>query len=89
MARSGSKAAFQKAKRGRLPGTNQVRDLGQKLAMTMGLTMAQHEGESKADETRLIVRLPVWRMERTEGAEAIVTLHAYMVGPTVQLIATA
>jgi hypothetical protein len=41
-----------------------------------GLTMAQHEVELKADEARLIVRLPRAAHGRTEGAEAIVAIHA-------------
>jgi hypothetical protein len=71
----------------RLPGANQLRDLGQKLDDN-GLTMAQLKVESKAGETRLIVRLPVRRVERTARAEAIVATHAYMTGLTVQLKAT-
>ena len=43
------------------------------------------EVESKAGETRFIVRLPMWRIERNEGAEAIVASRVYMAELTEQL----
>ena len=61
----------------------------------LGLTISQsivgdrHGGEieveSKAGETRFIVRLPVRRIERNQGAEAIVASRAYMAELTEQL----
>jgi hypothetical protein len=84
------KAAFKKAKRGlAVTRRESVARSGAETGDDNGLTMAQLEVESKAGETRLIVRLPVRRMERTERAEAIVATHAYMAGLTVQLKATA
>src|SRR4029077_11791874 len=43
------------------------------------------EVESKAGETRFIVRLPVRRVERNEAAEAIVATRAYMAELTEQV----
>jgi signal transduction histidine kinase len=61
----------------------------------LGLTISQsivgdrHGGEieveSKAGETRFIVRLPVRRIERNEGAEAIGATRAYMAELTERL----
>jgi signal transduction histidine kinase len=52
------------------------------LTISQGIVGDRHGGEieveSKAGETRFIVRLPVLRIERNEGAEAIVANRAYM-----------
>jgi signal transduction histidine kinase len=65
--------------------------LGKGLGLTIsqGIVGDRHGGEieveSKAGETRFIVRLPVRRIERNEGAEAIVASRAYMAELTEQL----
>ena len=52
------------------------------LTVSQGIVGDRHGGEieveSKAGETRFIVRLPVRLIERNEGAEAIVANRAYM-----------
>ena len=52
------------------------------LTISHGIVGDRHGGEieveSKAGETRFIVRLPVRRIERNEGAEAIAANRAYM-----------
>ena len=52
------------------------------LTISQGIVGDRHGGEieveSKAGETRFIVRLPVRRIERNEGAEAIVASRAFM-----------
>ena len=52
------------------------------LTISQGIVGDRHGGEieveSKAGETRFIVRLPVRRVERNEAAEAIVASRAYM-----------
>ena len=59
------------------------------LTISQGIVGDRHGGEieveSKAGETRFIVRLPVRRTERNEGAEAIVANRAYMAELTEQL----
>ena len=59
------------------------------LTISQGIVGDRHGGEieveSKAGETRFIVRLPVRRIERNEGAEAIVATRAYMAELTEQL----
>jgi signal transduction histidine kinase len=59
------------------------------LTISQGIVGDRHGGEieveSKAGETRFIVRLPVRRIERNEGAEAIVASRAYMAELTEQL----
>ena len=59
------------------------------LTISQGIVGDRHGGEieveSKAGETRFIVRLPVRRIERNEGAEAIVANRAYMAELTEQL----
>ena len=59
------------------------------LTISQGIVGDRHGGEieveSKAGETRFIVRLPVRRVERNEGAEAIVATRAYMAELTEQL----
>jgi signal transduction histidine kinase len=59
------------------------------LTISQGIVGDRHGGEieveSKAGETRFIVRLPEQRIERTEGAEAIVASRAYMAELTEQL----
>jgi signal transduction histidine kinase len=59
------------------------------LAMSQGIVGDRHGGEieveSKAGETRFIVRLPVRQIERNEGAEAIAATRAYMAELTEQL----
>ena len=65
--------------------------LGKGLGLTIsqGIVGDRHGGEieveSKAGETRFIVRLPVRQIERNEGAEAIVASRAYMAELTEQL----
>ena len=65
--------------------------LGKGLGLTIsqGIVGDRHGGEieveSKAGETRFIVRLPVRQIERNEGAEAVVATRAYMVELTEQL----
>ena len=58
------------------------------LAMSQGIVGDRHGGEieveSKAGETRFIVRLPVRQIERNEGAEAIAATRAYMAELTEQ-----
>ena len=52
------------------------------LTISQGIVGERHGGEieveSKAGETRFIVRLPVRRVERNEGAEAVVAHRAVM-----------
>ena len=59
------------------------------LTISQGIVGDRHGGEieveSKAGETRFIVRLPVRRIEGNEGAEAIVATRAYMGELTEQL----
>jgi Histidine kinase-, DNA gyrase B-, and HSP90-like ATPase len=59
------------------------------LTISQGIVGDRHGGEieveSKAGETRFIVRLPERRIERNEGAEAIVASRAYMADLTEQL----
>jgi signal transduction histidine kinase len=59
------------------------------LTISQGIVGDRHGGEieveSKAGETRFIVRLPVRRIERNEGAEAIAANRAYMAELTEQL----
>ena len=59
------------------------------LTISQGIVGDRHGGEieveSKAGETRFIVRLPVRQIERNEGAEAIVATRAYMDELTEQL----
>ena len=59
------------------------------LTISQGIVGDRHGGEieveSKAGETRFIVRLPVRQIERNEGAEAIVATRAYMAELTEQL----
>ena len=59
------------------------------LTISQGIVGDRHGGEieveSKAGETRFIVRLPVRQIERNEGAEAIVASRAYMAELTEQL----
>jgi signal transduction histidine kinase len=59
------------------------------LTISQGIVGDRHGGEieveSKAGETRFIVRLPVRRIERTEGAEAIAASRAYIAELTEQL----
>ncbi len=59
------------------------------LTISQGIVGDRHGGEieveSRAGETRFIVRLPVRRIETNEGAEAIVATRAYMVELTEQL----
>jgi signal transduction histidine kinase len=59
------------------------------LTISQGIVGDRHGGEieveSKEGETRFIVRLPVRRIERNEGAEAIVASRAYMAELTEQL----
>ena len=59
------------------------------LTISQGIVADRHGGEieveSKAGETRFIVRLPVLRIERNEGAEAIVANRAYMAELTERL----
>jgi signal transduction histidine kinase len=59
------------------------------LTISQGIVGDRHGGEieveSKAGETRFIVRLPVRRIERNEGAEAIVASRAYMAELTERL----
>ena len=59
------------------------------LTISQGIVGDRHGGEieveSKAGETRFIVRLPERRVERNEGAEAIVASRAYMAELTEQL----
>ena len=59
------------------------------LTISQGIIGDRHGGEieveSKAGETRFIVRLPVRRVEGKEGAEAIVASRAYMAELTEQL----
>src|SRR6476620_2046831 len=59
------------------------------LTISQGIVGDRHggeiAGESKAGETRFIVRLPVRRVERNEAAEAIVATRAYMAELTEQV----
>ena len=59
------------------------------LTISQGIIGDRHGGEieveSKAGETRFIVRLPVRRVERNEGAEAIGATRAYMAELTERL----
>jgi signal transduction histidine kinase len=59
------------------------------LTISQGIVGDRHGGEieveSKAGETRFIVRLPVRRIERNEGPEAIAASRAYMAELTEQL----
>jgi C4-dicarboxylate-specific signal transduction histidine kinase len=59
------------------------------LTISQGIVGDRHGGEieveSKAGETRFIVRLPVRRIERNEGPEAIVASRAYMAELTERL----
>ena len=59
------------------------------LTISQGIVGDRHGGEieveSKAGETRFIVRLPERQIERQEGAEAIVATRAYMAELTEQL----
>lgn len=59
------------------------------LTISQGIVGDRHGGEiefeSKAGATRFIVRLPERRIERTEGAEAVVATRAYMAELTEQL----
>ena len=59
------------------------------LTISQGIVGDRHGGEieveSKASETRFIVRLPVRRIEKNEGPEAIVATRAYMAELTEQL----
>ncbi len=59
------------------------------LTISQGIVGDRHGGEieveSKAGETRFIVRLPVRQIERNEGAEAIVATRASMAELTEQL----
>ena len=59
------------------------------LTISQGIVGDRHGGEieveSKAGETRFIVRLPMRQIERHEGAEAIVATRAYMAELTEQL----
>jgi signal transduction histidine kinase len=59
------------------------------LTISQGIVGDRHGGEiefeSKAGETRFIVRLPERRIEKNEGAEAIVANRAYMAELTEQL----
>ena len=52
------------------------------LTISQGIVGNRHGGEieveSKAGETRFIVRLPMWRIERNEGPETIAAIRAYM-----------
>jgi signal transduction histidine kinase len=58
------------------------------LTISQGIVGDRHGGEieveSKAGETRFIVRLPERQIERQEGAEAIVATRAYMAELTEQ-----
>ena len=68
-------------------GVDSGKGLG--LTISQGIVGDRHGGEieveSKSGETRFIVRLPVRRIERNEGAEAIVATRAYMAELTEQL----
>ena len=68
-------------------GVGSGRGLG--LTISQGIVGDRHGGEieveSKAGETRFIVRLPVRRIERNEGADAIVATRAYMAELTEQV----
>jgi signal transduction histidine kinase len=59
------------------------------LTISQGIVGDRHGGEieveSKAGETRFIVRLPVRQIERNEGPEAIAASRAYMAELTEQL----
>ena len=59
------------------------------LTISQGIVGDRHGGEieveSKAGETRFIVRLPMWQVERNEGPEAIAASRAYMAELTEQL----
>ena len=59
------------------------------LTISQGIVGDRHGGEieveSKAGETRFIVRLPVRRVERNEAAEAIVASRAYLAELTEKL----
>ena len=59
------------------------------LAISQGIVGNRHGGEieveSKAGETRFIVRLPMWRIEKNEGPETIAAIRAYMAELTEQL----
>ncbi len=59
------------------------------LTISQGIVGNRHGGEieveSKAGETRFIVRLPMWRIERNEGLETIAAIRAYMAELTERL----
>ena len=59
------------------------------LTISQGIVGNRHGGEieveSKAGETRFIVRLPRWRIERNEGPETIAAIRAYMAELTERL----
>ena len=59
------------------------------LTISQGIVGNRHGGEieveSKAGETRFIVRLPMWRIERNQGPETIAAIRAYMAELTKQL----
>ncbi|MGA7902964.1 MAG: ATP-binding protein [Terrimicrobiaceae bacterium] len=59
------------------------------LTISQGIVGNRHGGEieveSKAGETRFIVRLPMWRVERNEGPETIAAIRAYMAELTERL----
>ncbi|MGB7793608.1 MAG: ATP-binding protein [Terrimicrobiaceae bacterium] len=59
------------------------------LTISQGIVGNRHGGEieveSKAGETRFIVRLPMWRIERNEGRETIAAIRAYMAELTERL----
>ena len=59
------------------------------LTISQGIVGNRHGGEieveSKAGETRFIVRLPMWRIERNEGPETIAAIRAYMAELTERL----
>ena len=59
------------------------------LTISQGIVGNRHGGEieveSRAGETRFIVRLPMWRIERNEGPETIAAIRAYMAELTERL----
>ena len=59
------------------------------LTISQGIVGNRHGGEieveSKAGETRFIVRLPTWRIEKNEGPETIAATRAYMAELTERL----
>ena len=68
-------------------GVGSAKGLG--LTISQGIVGDRHGGEieveSKAGETRFIVRLPVRQIERNEGAEASVANRVYLAEMTEQL----